>query len=180
VADPGHTPLIFVLARRLKTESLSLPERRVFRSACNLLSALASELLHSPAVATSLLREVQYQLASESQEPIKASMSHGLARHESSGIRSLMLAVFEDGIRTYCRGCQRDRLEAEQWVWDPDQHSPFSFAVICQVLGLDPSAVRVALPRLQPRRHRVRPRVDPVRKIKPAQQGGNPQSILPV
>ena len=129
-------------------------------------------------MASSVLPGVQYQLASENQEPIKDSDS--LARDQSSGMRSLMLAVFEDGIRTYCSGGRRDRLQAEQWVWGPYQRSPFSFAVICKVLGLDPSAVRVALPRLQPTRNRVRPNVDPVRKIKPARRGENPKSILPV
>jgi hypothetical protein len=86
-----------------------------------------------------------------------------------------MLAVFEDGIRAYCRGKGRGQLEAERWVWGRGQGSPFSFNVVCKVLGLDPSAVRVALPRLQPRRDRARANVYPVRKIKPASQGGKSQ-----
>jgi hypothetical protein len=91
-----------------------------------------------------------------------------------------MLAVFEDGIRTYCRGKGHGQLEAERWVWDRSQGSPFSFNVICEVLGLEPSAVRVALPRLQPRGHRVRANVYPVRKIKTARRGEDPKSILHV
>jgi hypothetical protein len=75
-----------------------------------------------------------------------------------------MLAVFEDGIRTYCRGTGRDRQEAERWVWDPDRRSPFSFNVICEVFGLEPNAARSALRRLQPTSERVRPNAGPGRK----------------
>jgi hypothetical protein len=75
-----------------------------------------------------------------------------------------MLAVFEDGIRTYCRGTGRDRQEAERWVWDPDRRSPFSFNVICEVFGLEPSAARSALRRMQPTGERVRPNAGPGRK----------------
>jgi hypothetical protein len=108
----------------------------------------------------------------ERQEPIKQNVSHSSARPLSDGVRSLMLAVFEDGIRTYCRGKGRGQLEAERWVWDRGQGWPFSFNVICEVLGLEPSAVRAALRRLQPTRHRFRPNAYPVRKIKPARRGG--------
>jgi hypothetical protein len=124
------------------------------------------------------LREVRYKLALESQAPIKQNVSHSSARPVSDGVRSLMLAVFEDGIRTYCRGKGRGQLEAERWVWDRGQGSPFSFNVICEVLGLEPSAVRVALPRLQPTGHRVRPNARLVRRIKPARRGENSKSIL--
>ena len=84
-------------------------------------------------------------------------MNNSFAGIESDGVRSLMLAVFEDGIRTYCRGSGRDRQEAERWVWGADQRSPFSFNVLCEVFGLEPAAARSALRRMQPTSERVRP-----------------------
>lgn len=81
---------------------------------------------------------------------------------DAAGIRALMLAVLEDGIRSYCAGTGRAREEAERWIWTHDRTSPFSFAVVCEVLGLDPSAVRKALGRLQPG-GRVRPNAGPGR-----------------
>lgn len=68
-----------------------------------------------------------------------------------------MLAVLEDGIRSYQHGMGRTRTEAEQWIWSPDRYSPFCFVVLCEVLGLDPSAVRGALGRVRPHGRRIRP-----------------------
>jgi hypothetical protein len=46
-----------------------------------------------------------------------------------------------------------------QWLAAPEEHAPFSFIWVCQVLGLEPSAVRrhylSGQPVALPRRHRV-------------------------
>lgn len=67
--------------------------------------------------------------------------------HDHAGVKALMLAVFEEGIRTYCEASGRPQAEAENWIWGRSRRSPFSFDVICEVLGLEPSAVRTALTR---------------------------------
>ncbi|MGH7787011.1 MAG: hypothetical protein ACRERC_09110, partial [Candidatus Binatia bacterium] len=69
-----------------------------------------------------------------------------------SGTKSLLLAVLEDGIRSYLSPLKEIRLEAEYWVGSAKQRSPFSFVVICETLGLEPTAVRVALARLRAQR----------------------------
>lgn len=75
------------------------------------------------------------------------SLTAGVSRTaDHAGVKALMLAVFEEGIRTYREATGRAQVEAEHWVWGQDR-SPFSFSVICEVLGLEPSAVRVALTR---------------------------------
>ncbi|MDZ7379247.1 MAG: hypothetical protein ONB06_07855 [candidate division KSB1 bacterium] len=66
--------------------------------------------------------------------------------------KKLMLAVLEDAItcfRKYSftrngkgRGLFR---EAERWICDENDDSPFSFEMICDVLGLSPSYVRRGL-----------------------------------
>jgi len=75
-----------------------------------------------------------------------------------TGTKALMLAVLAEGIRDYCSRQGRLREDAEQWV-QSDRRSAFSFSVICEVLGLEPTAVRRALPRLQnqPPPRRLRP-----------------------
>ena len=80
-----------------------------------------------------------------------------------TGTKALMLAVLEDGIRSYCRRAGQLRMEAETWVRS-DQRAPFSFIMICEALSLDPEAVRQAMKGLQkgsiPRRiRRTVPRV---------------------
>ena len=62
-----------------------------------------------------------------------------------TGTKALMLAVFEDAIRSYMNSASRSHGEADRWVHDERRRSPFSFCVICDTLGLDPSAVRKAL-----------------------------------
>ncbi|MFI5398815.1 MAG: hypothetical protein ACHQ9S_25075 [Candidatus Binatia bacterium] len=79
---------------------------------------------------------------------------------EYTGTKALMLAVLQESIRNCCGRAGRLRTEAEVWVRS-HRHAPFSFTVICETLGLEPEAVRRALPRLQrqslPRQHRIRP-----------------------
>jgi len=68
-----------------------------------------------------------------------------------TGTKALMLAILEDGIRSYLSPMGRIRTEAEYWVRTTRQRSPFSFAVVCETLGLEPDAVRTALERLRAR-----------------------------
>src|SRR2546428_2040316 len=79
------------------------------------------------------------------------SLGGGEARasQEYTGTKALMLAVLEDGINSYLHGKGRVRAEAEHWVMTVRRHSPFSFAVVCETLGLEPQAVRAALRRMR-------------------------------
>jgi hypothetical protein len=61
------------------------------------------------------------------------------------GVRGLMLAMLEDAVRNYLGTEERARAEAEAWVDSPQQRWVFSFATICDTLGLEPAAVRMAL-----------------------------------
>jgi hypothetical protein len=76
------------------------------------------------------------------------------ARAELSEIR-LCAAVLEDAIfllrskpRAYTasgyRNALQRRKEAERWI-ESDSNGPFSFHFVCQVLNLDPQAVRAAI-----------------------------------
>jgi hypothetical protein len=73
-----------------------------------------------------------------------------------TGTKALMLAILEDGVRSYLSPVARIRNEAEYWVTSTRQRSPFSFTVVCETLGLEPEAVRTALERL--RAKKVHPR----------------------
>jgi len=68
---------------------------------------------------------------------------------EFTGSMALMLAVLEDGIRSYLSSMERTRTEAEAWIESRRNDTLFSFSVVCQTLGLEPSAVRRALHRLR-------------------------------
>jgi hypothetical protein len=76
-----------------------------------------------------------------------------------NGTKGLLLAVLEDGIRSYLSPVKEIRAEAEYWVGSARQRSPFCFVVICETLGLEPSAVRGALERMRTQR------VNPARAI---------------
>lgn len=80
------------------------------------------------------------------------SLGGGEARTaQYTGTKALMLAILEDGIRSYLSPVGRVRSEAEYWVRAIRNRSPFSFHVVCETLGLEPGAVRVALDRLRAR-----------------------------
>jgi hypothetical protein len=66
-----------------------------------------------------------------------------------TGTKALMLAVLEDAIRAFLSPEPRARVEAEQWVFSRQLRSVFSFTVVCETLGLEPKAVRVALRRMR-------------------------------
>ena len=71
---------------------------------------------------------------------------------EMSGPRALMLAVLEDAVRSIEAGRRRRHFytrrlaaEAEAWVRCEQWDWPFSFVIICEVLGFDVGAVRARL-----------------------------------
>ena len=66
-----------------------------------------------------------------------------------TGTKALMLAVLEDGIRSYLGSSRVIAHEAEFWIHSHRRHSPFSFVVVCEMLGLDPDAVRKTLRRMK-------------------------------
>jgi hypothetical protein len=79
-----------------------------------------------------------------------ASLGGGEPRAtQYTGIKALMLAVLEEGIRNYLGRDERVRCEAEYWIASADRRSPFAFGVVCETLGLEPGAVRVALERMR-------------------------------
>lgn len=67
-----------------------------------------------------------------------------------TGTKALMLAVLEEAIQSYLSAEAQRRDEAELWV-SSRRRSVFSFLVVCETLGLEPSAVRRALHRLRTR-----------------------------
>jgi hypothetical protein len=84
---------------------------------------------------------------------LPAQMSWG-ARCDgnTSGVRALMIAILEDAVLCIDRGRRRRHpqtrrlaAEAETWVRSDGREWLFSFANICDVLGIDPEAVRVRL-----------------------------------
>jgi hypothetical protein len=82
----------------------------------------------------------------------------GEARHlPYLGIRALMLAVLDDAVRSYLGPPTRERLEAESWISNRHGRHVFSFPTVCETLGLEPSAVRAALRRMQQRATPIRP-----------------------
>lgn len=76
-----------------------------------------------------------------------------------NGTKGLLLAVLEDGIRSYLSPVDELRSEAEYWVNSSRARSPFCFVVICETLGLEPAAVRRALQRMREQH------VDPTRAL---------------
>lgn len=89
---------------------------------------------------------------------------------EGSGTYALMLAVLEEGIRTYLTGRGRLRAEAEFWILSHGKRSLFSFSVVCEHLGLDPDATRSALQRMRSQSEskgltRSRPNVSRTRRV---------------
>ena len=79
-----------------------------------------------------------------------ATVSGGDSRSSQfTGTKALMLAVLEDAIRSYLGTSRLPAQEAEWWIGSPRRQSPFSFVVVCETLGLDPTAVRKTLEQLK-------------------------------
>jgi len=66
-----------------------------------------------------------------------------------TGTKALMQAVLEDGIRSFLSSSRLLASEAEFWIYSRRRQSPFSFTVVCEILGLDPDAVRKILKRMK-------------------------------
>lgn len=71
---------------------------------------------------------------------------------DTSGARALMVAILEDALLCVERGRRRRHprtrrlaAEAETWVRSDCREWLFAFASICDVLGIDPDAVRARL-----------------------------------
>ncbi len=71
----------------------------------------------------------------------------GWAQH--TGVRALMLAVLEEAISTYLGSKAQPQREAADWIASERRRLPFAFCVVCETLGLSPSAVRAALRRIR-------------------------------
>ena len=69
------------------------------------------------------------------------------SRGPYTGVKALMLAVLDNGITCYMSRIPRLRAEAEHWVNSTRTRSPFCFPVVCEMLGLEPDAVRAELRR---------------------------------
>ena len=82
-----------------------------------------------------------------------------------TGTKALMLAVLDNGFRSYFSPKARIRAEAERWVKNPQGRSPFSFTVVCETLGLEPDAVRSALRRLRTNQETLAP--PPIKRSRP-------------
>jgi hypothetical protein len=57
------------------------------------------------------------------------------------------LACFQSQFLTEGRRVQREAQEAEAWFLSKEENWPFSFMVVCAVLGLEPEAIRQQLKR---------------------------------
>jgi hypothetical protein len=76
-------------------------------------------------------------------------VASGESRAQLTGTKALMLAVFDDGIRSYLNGSRLVQAEAEDWLNSNRRYSPFAFVVLCETFGLDPHAVRATVKRMK-------------------------------
>jgi hypothetical protein len=78
----------------------------------------------------------------------------GLISIADDGIRRLLGAVLDDAVRTFQSAQTTKALttrqrtairEAERWIYDASEGSPFSYGNVCEFLGIDPDAFRKGL-----------------------------------
>jgi hypothetical protein len=69
----------------------------------------------------------------------------------------LVAAMFDDAVECVvrnvdarCGARRRQFLEARDWLWDDTRGWPFAFANVCDLLGLDATAVRERLETIVP------------------------------
>jgi hypothetical protein len=84
--------------------------------------------------------------------------------------KKLLLAVLENAIRTYRQYIftpSRLLREVEDWLFEENKASPFSFETICDALGLSVECVRRGILRSQPKRQaKIQTSLLPPPKIK--------------
>ena len=99
----------------------------------------------------SLARGVGFALEDDDLPPRRLqTVSGGESRSgQLTGTKALMLAVLEDGIRSYLGSSRIIAQDAEYWIYTHRRQSPFSFIVVCEILGLDADAVRTTLKRMK-------------------------------
>jgi hypothetical protein len=73
----------------------------------------------------------------------------------------LVAAMFDDAVECVvrnvdarCGARRRQFLEARDWLWDDTRGWPFAFANVCDLLGLDATAVRERLETIVPGQRR--------------------------
>jgi len=89
-----------------------------------------------------------------------AFLAGGESRAEPlTGIKALMLAVMEDGMRCYFSPTLLTRVEAEHWIESRQSQLVFSFEVICETFGIEASAARRVLRAMRDRGQRGMPAV---------------------
>jgi hypothetical protein len=78
----------------------------------------------------------------------------GLARMEP--LRRLACAVLMDAVRVFqntfgtLRPSRRRHFnEAQEWLFGPEDHGPFSFENVCYLLDVEPSRLRISIRRWQ-------------------------------
>jgi DNA-binding transcriptional ArsR family regulator len=81
--------------------------------------------------------------------PLQSLIGNEPGWGQYTGIKGLMLAVLEEGIGIYLGPRARQQSEAAAWIASGSRQSPFTFCVVCETLGLSPSAVRIALRRMR-------------------------------
>ena len=89
----------------------------------------------------------------------RSNLAEGSTPYAPAGIRALMLAVLEDGIRCFLGSSRTLAAEAEAWIFGRDTVNPFCFVTLCEALGLDPAATRRALLRLRSEASRLQLRL---------------------
>jgi hypothetical protein len=77
------------------------------------------------------------------------------AGHRCRPEMELVAAILEDALHCIAHNVntrsgrrRRDFLDAYQWVWKDQRDWPFAFTNVCDLLGLEPSAVRQFVQRL--------------------------------
>lgn len=95
----------------------------------------------------SLLPVTDQETDSDSALLAMARSGGGCPSENLTGVRAMLLAVLEDAIRTFLGQSPKEiraQTEAAHWVRS-NERKYASFITICELFGLEPSAVRKAL-----------------------------------
>lgn len=95
----------------------------------------------------------RFRPTSEIPSPILATQLHRRQEPDHSPEMRLAIAVLDDAVRSVTVSSDRRRvrpsspefLRARAWILDDNREWPFAFTNLCEMLGLDPGAVRQSL-----------------------------------